>query len=102
MEYSVNGLELEMRYDVMRFIINNMQRNNFTQKELAQKLKMKDSQLSKILSGENNLTLKTIARFFSLFKKKPVIYEKPTEIFFADNITATIVQTTSPVSVVYS
>jgi transcriptional regulator with XRE-family HTH domain len=35
----------------------------WTQKELAQKLGMKESQLSRILSGHNNLTLATIRRF---------------------------------------
>ncbi len=39
----------------------------WTQKELAQKLGMKPSQLSLILSGNTNLTLKTIRRFEHVF-----------------------------------
>jgi transcriptional regulator with XRE-family HTH domain len=78
MEFSVHGLELNMRYDVMNLIIDNMNKMNLSQRDLAKKLKMKESQLSKIVSGEKNLTLKTIARFFHIFKKKPSIIEKQT------------------------
>jgi ribosome-binding protein aMBF1 (putative translation factor) len=74
MEYSVTGLELDMRYDVMNFI-RNMKNQNYSQKKLAKKLKMQESQLNKILSGEENLTLKEIAKFFNVFKKKPLIIE---------------------------
>jgi transcriptional regulator with XRE-family HTH domain len=79
MEYSLKGLELDMRYDVMNFIIKNMGEQNYSQKKLAQLVGMKESQLSKILSGEINLTLKTIARFFKEFQKKPAIIEQARE-----------------------
>jgi transcriptional regulator with XRE-family HTH domain len=42
----------------------------WTQKELAQKLGMKPSQLSLILSGNTNLTLKTIRRFERALSEK--------------------------------
>jgi len=38
---------------------------NMTQKELAQQLNMKESQLSKILAGNANLTLRTITKIES-------------------------------------
>lgn len=42
----------------------------WTQKELAEKLGMKTSQLSLILSGNTNLTLKTIRRFERVFDER--------------------------------
>ncbi len=42
----------------------------WAQKELAQKLSMKPSQLSLILSGNTNLTLKTIRRFERVFGER--------------------------------
>jgi transcriptional regulator with XRE-family HTH domain len=47
----------------------------WTQKELAQKLGMKPSQLSLILSGNTNLTLKTIRRFERVFGERFLSFE---------------------------
>ena len=40
-----------------------------SQKEFAKKINMKESQLSKILSGDANLTVKTITRIESTFEE---------------------------------
>lgn len=44
--------------------------NNMTQKELAAKLGKKESYISRILSGDVNITLRTIAAFESIFDEK--------------------------------
>jgi transcriptional regulator with XRE-family HTH domain len=46
----------------------------WTQKELAAKLDMKESQLSRILSGHNNLTLATIRRFERVLGERLLVF----------------------------
>ena len=43
-------------------IISILKNKRIKQKEIAEKLNMRESQLSKILSGEANITIKTIAK----------------------------------------
>ncbi len=53
----------------------------YTQKEFADKVKMKPSQLSKILSGGGNLTLKTIARMEAALDADILILPVPIEYY---------------------
>lgn len=50
-----------------------LKKNNFTQKEFAQRLGMKESQLCKILAGNSNLTLKTIVKIETALEEDIVV-----------------------------
>ena len=73
---STVGIELDMRFDVVEFIKRNIAETGLTQKQMAAKMKMKDSQLTRILNAESNLTLETVARIFHVFGRKPQIIEQ--------------------------
>lgn len=63
---------------VSQFIENQLKRNDFKQKEVAEKLGMAESQLSKWLSGFHNLTLKSILKLESVCPIEilnPIIWE---------------------------
>jgi plasmid maintenance system antidote protein VapI len=75
-EESYVGLELDLRFDIVEFIMKNLSSPRMTQSKLAAKLKMKPSQLNRILKAESNLTLETIARIYHAFSSRPVIKEK--------------------------
>jgi plasmid maintenance system antidote protein VapI len=75
-EDSYVGLELDLRFDIVEFIMKNLSSPRMTQSKLAAKLKMKPSQLNRILKAESNLTLETIARIFHAFSRRPSIKEK--------------------------
>jgi transcriptional regulator with XRE-family HTH domain len=77
---SVVGYETDLRFDIIDFLNENLQSDQMTQKELASKLKMKESQLCRIICGDENLTLKTIARIFHVFNIKPQIAERKDDI----------------------
>lgn len=51
---------VEKQGDIALHISNLLKEKGITQREFANRLKMKESRLSKILSGQVNLTLKTI------------------------------------------
>lgn len=58
--------------------------SNITQSQLAKKLKWKASRLSKVLSGQQNLTLKTIADItFALEYDFELCFHKPSETLTA-------------------
>lgn len=73
---STVGLQLDMRYDVADFIRRELAITGMTQTQLALKMKMKDSQLTRILNAESNLTLETVARIFHAFSCRPTISER--------------------------
>ncbi len=75
-EESYVGSELDLRFDIVEFIMKNLSSARMTQSKLAAKLKMKPSQLSRILKAESNLTLETIARIFHAFGSRPTIKER--------------------------
>ncbi|MBN2412804.1 helix-turn-helix transcriptional regulator [candidate division KSB1 bacterium] len=55
--------KLVQKQDEIAVLINSiLQQKGLTQKEFAKKTGMKESQLSKILSGNANMTLKTISK----------------------------------------
>jgi plasmid maintenance system antidote protein VapI len=75
-EESYVGSGLDLRFEVMEFIMRELSKNRMTQTKLAIKLKMKPSQLNRILKAESNLTVETIARIFHAFNCKPTIKER--------------------------
>src|SRR4030042_4468653 len=75
-EESYVGSELDLRFDIANFILQKLSSIPMTQSKLAIKLKMKPSQLNRILKAESNLTIETIARIFHAFESRPIIKEK--------------------------
>ena len=75
-EESYVGSELDLRFDIVNFILQKLSSIPMTQSKLAAKLKMKPSQLNRILKSESNLTIETIARIFHAFGSRPTIKEK--------------------------
>jgi len=75
-EESYVGSELDLRFEIVEFIIQKLSNSRMTQSKLAAKLKMKPSQLNRILKAESNLTLETIARIFHAFGSRPTIKER--------------------------
>lgn len=53
---------VERQGEIALQIISILKNKRIKQKEIAEKLNMRESQLSKILSGEANITIKTIAK----------------------------------------
>jgi transcriptional regulator with XRE-family HTH domain len=85
-EESYVGSGLDLRFNVMEFIMRELLRNRMTQSKLAIKLKMKPSQLSRILKAESNLTIETIARIYHALGCKPIITEWPVYSLISDQI----------------
>ncbi|OGW28460.1 MAG: hypothetical protein A2X59_13415 [Nitrospirae bacterium GWC2_42_7] len=75
-EESYVGLELDLRFDMIEFLRNKLSGEGWTQAILAKKLKMKPSQLNRILKAESNFTCETIARIYHVFGCRPTIKEK--------------------------
>ena len=73
---STVGIQLDMRYDVADFIRRELAITGQTQTQLALKMKMKDSQLTRILNAESNITLETVARIYHAFSCRPTISER--------------------------
>jgi len=57
------GVKQDYLFDVVDFIYRTMKDEGMTQREFAQNVGMEESQLSRILNTEVNLTAVTIARF---------------------------------------
>ncbi|MDF2939670.1 MAG: hypothetical protein K0R66_312 [Gammaproteobacteria bacterium] len=62
-----------LQEDVSKAIAQYMSENDVGFNELVRKLGKSPSQVSKIIKGEANLTLATIAQVFALMGKKPHI-----------------------------
>ena len=73
---SKTGIEFDMRFDIVDFIKRKLSETNMPQKKLALMMNMKESQLTRILNAESNLTLETVARIFHAFESRPTITEK--------------------------
>lgn len=73
---SMLGMEYDLRFDLIDFIKMKLKENSMTQKSLAQKIKMKESQLTRILKAESNITLETVARIYHAFGCRPTISER--------------------------
>lgn len=79
--------QLELQEEIANRIKALIRHKGITQKELAHDIGMSESQLSDILTGEVNVTIKTIARFEKYFgqdiigvasdmKSKPYVYRQ--------------------------
>lgn len=64
---------LSLKEDVSNAVINYMAKNNVGFNELVRKLGKSPSQLSKIIKGEANLTITTIAQLFAIMGHQPHI-----------------------------
>jgi transcriptional regulator with XRE-family HTH domain len=73
---STVGIELDLRFDIIDFIKMRLKETGLTQKSLALKMKMKDSQLTRILNAESNITLETVARIYHAFDCRPTITKR--------------------------
>ena len=76
MDKSVMGLEYDLRFDIVDFVLEKLRQKNLSQLGLSEKMNMKPSQLNRILSAEENLTLRTIARLYKTLNAKPKITER--------------------------
>ncbi len=70
------GFEYDLRFDIADFITDKLNKLGKKKKWLAEKLNMKQSQLSRILRTNENLTLQTISRIFWALREKPEISYK--------------------------
>ena len=61
--------------DIVVRINQLLKKKGYTQQELAAKMKKRPSEISKWLSGNHNLTLKTIAKLEAQFGE-PIIYTR--------------------------
>lgn len=73
---STTGLEFDLRFDIVNFIKAKLKETGDTQRSLALKMKMKDSQLTRIMNAETNITLETVARIYHAFNARPTIQTK--------------------------
>lgn len=60
---TVKTIAYEHALNIAYIIAEEMERQGLTQKELAERMGMKESRLSKLLNTQPNMTLETIARF---------------------------------------
>jgi transcriptional regulator with XRE-family HTH domain len=70
------GLEMDLRINVREFILSKLEETGLSKGQLAAKLNMKPSQLSRILNAEENITVNTIARVYHALNCKPEIKER--------------------------
>lgn len=63
----VNKKFIEKNFDIVEEIYALLESNGMSQKDLADKLGKRESEISKWLSGSHNLTLKSIAKIESVF-----------------------------------
>jgi transcriptional regulator with XRE-family HTH domain len=70
------GIEYDLRFALVDFIKIKLKENGMTQKLFAQKIKMKESQLTRILKAESNITLETVSRIYHALGCRPTISEK--------------------------
>lgn len=64
--------------EITQRILQLMASNNWNQKELAENLQKSEAEISKLLSGTHNFTLRTIAKFEAVLKEN--IISVPTTI----------------------
>lgn len=81
-EYFVqHSMEISVR------IIELLDKHNLTQREIASKLGKSESEISKWLSGNHNLTLKSISKLESVFNEQIIFTEKEVSEKFNIEIT---------------
>ena len=74
---SVEGIQQDIQFDIVQFIHEKLVEHNLNKSTFASMIKMKESQLSRILNAEVNLTIESIARIYWAFKCHPQILERP-------------------------
>lgn len=60
---SPEEIALEYYLDIVGMVGERLDENNMSKKQLAEKMNMRPSQLSRLFSGQTNMTLLTLARF---------------------------------------
>lgn len=70
------GLKRDLLFDIVDFIWREMKERGWSQKECADHLRMRPSQLNRILNTDANLTASTIARVYHVFGCRPKIAER--------------------------
>jgi len=76
---SYESVKIAMQFEIAKFVLAQLKKKGMTQKELANQLKMKPSQLNKILHAEKNCTIDTIAKlYFKLGYKAKIWYQEVT------------------------
>ncbi len=73
---SVEGIQQDLQFDIVQFIHEKLSEHNLNKSTFAAMIKMKESQLSRILNAEVNLTIESIARIYWAFKCHPQILER--------------------------
>jgi plasmid maintenance system antidote protein VapI len=73
---SVEGVQQDLQFDIVQFIHEKLSEKSMNKSTLAALIKMKESQLSRILNAETNLTLETISRIYWAFKCRPQLVER--------------------------
>ncbi|MDQ3001213.1 MAG: helix-turn-helix transcriptional regulator [Fibrobacterota bacterium] len=73
---SVEGIQQDLQFDIVQFIHEKLNEKKLNKSTLASMIKMKESQLSRILNAEVNLTIESIARIYWAFKCRPQIMER--------------------------
>lgn len=74
---SVEGIQQDIQFDIVQFIHEKLVEHKLNKSTFASMIKMKESQLSRILNAEVNLTIESIARIYWAFKCHPQILERP-------------------------
>ena len=67
------GAKHEILFSVIEFLAEKMNSLGINKKQLADRLRMKSSQLSRIFNAEENMTASTIGRIYWTFKERPFV-----------------------------
>ena len=73
---SYESVKIAMQFEIAKFVLAQLKKKGMTQKELANQLEMKPSQLNKILHAEKNCTIDTIAKLYFKLGYKATIYHQ--------------------------
>lgn len=65
-----------LQEDVSKAVVHYMAKNDIGFNELVRKLGKSPTQISKIIKGEANLTLATVAQLYAMMKHRPHIISK--------------------------
>lgn len=80
---TISGMEQSLKYDVAKIVMDYIERSGQSQKAFAKSADVDPGKISKVLQGEENITLKTIAKLFKAMEKRPRItveQERPTKV----------------------
>ena len=77
---SARGVKQDLLFDIADFVQDMIKQHGLTQRDFAKRIGMKESQLSRILNTEANLTVETIARIFWAFGRRPHLNVRQHEV----------------------